>query len=104
MFESFTHPGRRVLVLAQDEARALDHSYIGTEHILLGLIHGGDSIAAKTLESLGVLLGGVASDLCRWASCDPAPPSRGAWRYGDGGGVQSEAHCPESQPVANANS
>lgn len=56
MFESFTHPGRQVLVLAQEEARALDHSYIGTEHILLGLIHGGDSVAAKTLESLGVLL------------------------------------------------
>lgn len=56
MFESFTHPGRRVLVLAQEEARSLDHSYIGTEHILLGLIHGGDSVAAKTLESLGVLL------------------------------------------------
>lgn len=56
MFESFTHPGRRVLVLAQEEARALDHSYIGTEHILLGLIHGGDSVAAKTLEGLGVLL------------------------------------------------
>jgi len=56
MFESFTHLGRRVLVLAQEEARALDHHYIGTEHILLGVIHGGDSVAAKTLESLGVLL------------------------------------------------
>lgn len=56
MFESFTHPGRRVLMLAQEEARALNHPYIGTEHILLGVIHGGDSIAAKTLESLGVLL------------------------------------------------
>lgn len=43
-------------MLAQEEARALDHPHIGTEHLLLGVIHGGDSIAAKTLESLGVLL------------------------------------------------
>ena len=43
-------------MLAQEEARALDHAYIGTEHILLGLIHGGDSVAAKTLEGLGILL------------------------------------------------
>jgi len=56
MFESFAYGARRVLILAQDEARALDHHYIGTEHILLGLIHGGDSVAANTLESLGVTL------------------------------------------------
>jgi ATP-dependent Clp protease ATP-binding subunit ClpC len=56
MFESFTHPGRRALVLAQEEARALDHHYIGTEHILLGVIRGGDGVAAETLGALGVLL------------------------------------------------
>src|SRR6195952_5381043 len=54
MFERFTDRARRVVVLAQEEARMLSHNYIGTEHILLGLIHEGDGIAAKALESLGV--------------------------------------------------
>jgi ATP-dependent Clp protease ATP-binding subunit ClpC len=56
MFERFTDRARRVVVLAQDEARALNHNYIGTEHVLLGLIHEGEGVAAKTLESLGVSL------------------------------------------------
>src|SRR5580704_11008810 len=56
MFQRFTDRGRRVVVLAQDEARRLDHNYIGTEHILLGLIHEGDGVAAKALESLGITL------------------------------------------------
>ncbi len=56
MFERFTDRARRVLVLAQEEARLLNHSYIGTEHILLGLLHEGEGIAAKTLESLGIEL------------------------------------------------
>jgi len=56
MFERFTDRARRVVVLAQEEARMLDHNYIGTEHILLGLIHEGDGIAAKALTSLGVRL------------------------------------------------
>ena len=59
MFERFTDRARRVVVLAQDEARMLDHNYIGTEHILLGLIHEGEGIAAKALESLGVTLEAV---------------------------------------------
>jgi ATP-dependent Clp protease ATP-binding subunit ClpC len=54
MFERFTDRARRVVVLAQEEARLLDHNYIGTEHILLGLIHEGEGAAAKALESLGV--------------------------------------------------
>ena len=53
MFERFTDRARRVLVLAQEEARLLNHSFIGTEHILLGLIHEGEGVAAKALESLG---------------------------------------------------
>ena len=50
MFERFTDRARRVVVLAQEEARLLNHSYIGTEHILLGLIHEGEGVAAKALE------------------------------------------------------
>ena len=56
MFERFTDRSRRVLVLAQEEARLLNHSFIGTEHILLGLIHEGDGVAAKALELVGITL------------------------------------------------
>jgi ATP-dependent Clp protease ATP-binding subunit ClpA len=56
MFERFTDRARRVLVLAQEEARLLDHNFIGTEHILLGLIHEGEGVAAKALESIGISL------------------------------------------------
>ena len=59
MFERFTDRARRVVVLAQEEARLLNHNYIGTEHILLGLIHEGEGVAAKALESLGISLEGV---------------------------------------------
>src|SRR6201747_1693994 len=59
MFERFTDRARRVVVLAQEEARMLNHNYIGTEHILLGLIHEGEGVAAKSLESLGISLEGV---------------------------------------------
>ncbi|MCG2624247.1 ATP-dependent Clp protease ATP-binding subunit [Arthrobacter sp. I2-34] len=59
MFERFTDRARRVVVLAQEEARMLNHNYIGTEHILLGLIHEGEGVAAKALEFLGVTLNGV---------------------------------------------
>ena len=53
MFERFTDRARRVVVEAQDEARTLNHSYIGTEHILLGLIREGDGVAAQVLVKLG---------------------------------------------------
>src|SRR3990170_3554645 len=59
MFERFTDRARRVVVLAQEEARMLNHNYIGTEHILLGLIHEGEGVAAKALESLGIALDAV---------------------------------------------
>ncbi|RUQ21911.1 ATP-dependent Clp protease ATP-binding subunit [Kocuria sp. HSID16901] len=59
MFERFTDRARRVVVLAQEEARMLNHNYIGTEHLLLGLIHEGEGIAAKALESMGVTLSSV---------------------------------------------
>jgi ATP-dependent Clp protease ATP-binding subunit ClpA len=56
VFERFTDRARRVVVLAQEEARMLNHNYIGTEHILLGLIHEGEGVAARALESLGISL------------------------------------------------
>src|SRR3989442_10051583 len=59
MFERFTDRARRVVVLAEEEARLLNHNFIGTEHILLGLIHEGEGVAAKALESLGISLEAV---------------------------------------------
>jgi ATP-dependent Clp protease ATP-binding subunit ClpC len=56
VFEKFTDKARRVVVLAQEEAKLLNHNYIGTEHILLGLIHEGEGVAAKALEALGINL------------------------------------------------
>ena len=54
MFERFTDRARRVVVLAQEEARLLDHNYIGTEHILLGLVREGEGVGAKTLATLEI--------------------------------------------------
>ncbi|MDO4784475.1 MAG: ATP-dependent Clp protease ATP-binding subunit [Propionibacteriaceae bacterium] len=59
MFERFTDRARRVIVLAQDEAKLLNHSYIGTEHLLLGLVHEGEGVAARALEQLGISLEAV---------------------------------------------
>jgi ATP-dependent Clp protease ATP-binding subunit ClpA len=59
MFERFTERARRVVVLAQEEARMLDHGYIGTEHLLLGLIHEGEGVAARALEAMGISLDAV---------------------------------------------
>src|SRR5947208_2187056 len=63
LFERFTDRARRVVVLAQEEARLLNHNYIGTEHILLGLIHEGEGVAAKALESLGISLEAVRAQV-----------------------------------------
>ena len=63
MFERFTDRARRVVVLAQEEARLLNHNYIGTEHILLGLIHEGEGVAAKALESMGTSLDAVRAQV-----------------------------------------
>ncbi len=59
LFGRFTNDARQVVVLSQEEARILDHNYIGTEHLLLGLIHAGDDVAARALESLGISLEAV---------------------------------------------
>jgi ATP-dependent Clp protease ATP-binding subunit ClpA len=63
MFERFTDRARRVVVLAQEEARLLNHNYIGTEHLLLGLIHEGQGVAATSLESLGISLEAVRAEV-----------------------------------------
>jgi ATP-dependent Clp protease ATP-binding subunit ClpC len=63
MFERFTDEARRVVVLAQEEARLLYHNYIGTEHLLLGLAHEGQGVAAKALESLGISLEAVRAQV-----------------------------------------
>ncbi|MEX0659346.1 MAG: Clp protease N-terminal domain-containing protein, partial [Egibacteraceae bacterium] len=59
MFERFTDRARRVLVFAEDEARMFTHDYIGTEHLLLGILHEGEGVAAMALESLGISLEAV---------------------------------------------
>jgi ATP-dependent Clp protease ATP-binding subunit ClpC len=79
VFERFTDRARRVLTLAQEEARLLGHSFIGTEHLLLGLINDGDGLAAKALESLGLSLDVVrrrVTDIVPSASAGPSgsPP------------------------------
>ncbi len=63
MFERFTDQARRAVVLAQEEARMLNHDYIGTEHILLGLIHDGEGVATSAIESLGISLTAVRSEV-----------------------------------------
>jgi ATP-dependent Clp protease ATP-binding subunit ClpC len=63
MFERFTDRARRVVVLAQEEARLLNHNYIGTEHILLGLLREGEGVAAETLDRVGVSLDRVRSEV-----------------------------------------
>ena len=63
MFERFTDRARRVVVLAQDEAKMLNHNYIGTEHLLLGLIHEGEGVAAKALEQMGIQLEDVRAQV-----------------------------------------
>ena len=61
MFERFTDRARRVLVLAQDEARAMEHNFLGTEHVLLGMLAEGEGVAAKALTELGTDLDGMRS-------------------------------------------
>jgi ATP-dependent Clp protease ATP-binding subunit ClpC len=74
MFERFTDRARRVVVLAQDEARMLGHDYIGTEHILLGLIREGDGVAAQMLVKLGADLNRVRQQVTQLASGQQAQP------------------------------
>jgi ATP-dependent Clp protease ATP-binding subunit ClpC len=75
VFERFTDRARRVVVFAQEEARMLNHNSIGTEHILLGLIHEGEGVAAKALESLGIALADVRADVEELVGQGPASPT-----------------------------
>src|SRR6266496_2988362 len=63
MFERFTDRARRVVVLAQEEARLLNHNYIGTEHLLVGMVHEGEGVAAEALEQVGVSLASVRAEV-----------------------------------------
>jgi ATP-dependent Clp protease ATP-binding subunit ClpA len=75
VFERFTDRARQVVVLAQDEARELNHGYIGTEHLLLGLLRSSDGIAARSLESLGISLSAVRQQVTAIVGAGPEQPS-----------------------------
>jgi ATP-dependent Clp protease ATP-binding subunit ClpA len=75
VYERFTDRGRRVLVLAQDEARLLGHSFIGTEHLLLGLVKDEEGIAGKVLHSSGISLEGVRWKVEETLGAPGSPPS-----------------------------
>ena len=75
MFERFTDRARQTVVFAQDEARDLNHNYIGTEHLLLGLLRDGDSIAARSLHRLGISLDGVRDGVTAIIGCGSDTPS-----------------------------
>src|SRR5271167_3558317 len=75
VFERFTDRARRVLVLAQEEARLLNHAFIGTEHILLGLIREGDGLAAQALDALDISLEGVRAKVEETIGMAGTPPS-----------------------------
>jgi ATP-dependent Clp protease ATP-binding subunit ClpC len=75
VFERFTDRARRVVVLAQDEARMLNHNYIGTEHLLLGLIQEGEGVAAQALDALGISLADARRDTEEIIGQGPAAPT-----------------------------
>jgi hypothetical protein len=75
MFERFTDRARRAVVLAQEEARMLNHGYIGTEHLLLGLVHEGEGVAAKALETMGISLEKVRHEVEALIGEGKEPPS-----------------------------
>ena len=74
MFERFTDRARRVVVLAQEEARLLNHASIGTAHLLLGIVHEGQGVAARTLESLDIRLAAVRRAVEREVTRGTSPP------------------------------
>ena len=75
MFERFTNQSRRVVVLAQEEARMLDHNYIGTEHLLLGLLNEGRGSAARALEAMDVTLQAARDQVIEIIGRGQAQPS-----------------------------
>jgi ATP-dependent Clp protease ATP-binding subunit ClpC len=101
MFERFTDRARRVVVLAQEEARLVDHKYIGTEHILLGVVHEGEGVAVKALESLGISLSrvrlAVEETIVRGGSAPVAAP-----QFTPGAKKVLELSLRESQALGHA--
>jgi hypothetical protein len=75
MFERFTDRARRVVVLAQEEARLLNHNYIGTEHILLGLAHEDQGVAGRALTELGISLDAVRDEVKKIVGQGKQPPT-----------------------------
>jgi ATP-dependent Clp protease ATP-binding subunit ClpC len=74
VFERFTDAARRVLVLAQEEATRLNHSFVGTEHILLGLIQEGEGLAAQALRSQQISFGDALEQVMQMIGKGPNPP------------------------------
>jgi len=75
VLERFTDRARRVVVLAQQEARYLNHNYIGTEHILLGLVHEQQGVAARALSELGIALDAVRAEVKKIVGQGQSPPT-----------------------------
>jgi len=95
MFERFTDRARRVVVLAQEEARLLNHNYIGTEHILLGLIREGEGVGAQVLVAVGADLSGVRQTVVQILATGPSEPAAGRTASASfvGGRVPGCAFC-----------
>src|SRR6478735_5335932 len=91
MFERFTDRARRVVVLAQEEARMLSHNYIGTEHILLGLIREGEGVAAQVLQKLGADLNRVRQQVIQLLSGFQGKEAAGAGAVSGQGAAAAEA-------------
>jgi ATP-dependent Clp protease ATP-binding subunit ClpC len=77
MFERFTDTARRVIVLAQDEARSLDHDYVGTEHILLALAEEGTGVGSKVLEAMRITMDSVREKVEEITGRGQVPPRKG---------------------------
>ena len=103
MFERFTDRARRVVVLAQEEARMLNHSYIGTEHILLGLIREGEGVAAQVLVQLGADLNRVRQTVIQLLSGYEGNQPEGGGEQ-SGGGQHGDHHRPQPDALHAATS
>ncbi len=101
MFHKFTDRSRRVVVLAQEEARMLHHNYIGTEHILLGLSHEGEGVAAKALAALGISLEAVRREVEETIGQGPEAPSTGHIPFTAGAKKVLELSLREAQQLGH---
>ena len=95
-FDKFTDRARKVLTLAQDEAQRFNHNYIGTEHLLLGLVREGEGVAARVLENMNVELAKVRTAVGRSSGTARRPPSGRRWRtarWSAAGSRRSACRC-----------